>query len=177
MSEQVELKNEGVVSIIGDFAFPHSLDELISSRAESAIRRLLYCIKSKKPKKILLCPTPGVIMNCLPFILLNSKVTMVLPTQDYIKTFSEMDQDILSAALKKCEHIVVVSSDEETKPTNYLSMLKKTFEYMMEVSDWTLFAHCDEVSSETERLMSEIGYIEIPTLRINLTVPIIHALP
>ena len=48
---------------------------------------------------------------------------------------------------------------------------------MLEVSDWTLFAHCEEVSSETERLMDEIGCIETPTLRVNLTIPIIHALP
>ena len=116
-------------------------------------------------------------MNCLPFILVNSKVTMVLPTRDYLETFSKLDQEILSVAIKRCDNLVVVDAEGTTDTTNYLEMLKKTFEYMIEVSDWTLFAHCEQVSSDTERLMDEIGDIESPTLRVNLTVPIVHKLP
>lgn len=177
MSEQVEIKDDGVVSIVGDFAFPHSLDQLISKEAEGAIQRLLHCLKSKRPSKVFLCPTPGVVMNCLPFILVNSKVTMVLPTRDYLETFSKLDQEILSVAIKRCDNLVVVDAEGTTDTTNYLEMLKKTFEYMIEVSDWTLFAHCEQVSSDTERLMDEIGDIESPTLRVNLTVPIVYKLP
>lgn len=166
--EAVTFKEGGVVALVGDFAFPHSLDEVLSKKAESAVRRTLGCLQAKSAKSILVCPTEGTSLNLLPFLMAMHDVTLVLPTLEYTSTFTPLDQDILEVAMKKAKSVVVLNSEETIDPYNYLRLMLETYTYMVEVSDWTLLAHCDKMDHKTEKILDCIGDLESPTLRVNL---------
>ena len=166
--EAVTFKEGGVVALVGDFAFPHSLDEVLSKKAEGAVRRTLGCLKSKDAKSVLVCPTEGTSLNLLPFLMAMHDVTLVFPTREYASTFTPLDQDILEVAMKKAKSVVILNSEETIDPYNYLRLMLETYTYMVEVADWTLLAHCDKMDHKTETILDCIGDLESPTLRVNL---------
>lgn len=166
--EDIVFKEGGVVALVGDFAFPHSLDEVLSKKAEGAVRRTLGCLNSKSAKSVLVCPTEGTSLQLLPFLMAMHDVTLVLPTMNYTSTFTPLDQDILDIAIKKAKSVIILNESEAIDPTNYLRLMLETYTYMVEVSDWTLLAHCDKMDYKTERILDYIGDLESPTLRVNL---------
>lgn len=176
MDDAPDIRENGVIGLIGDFSFPENYAEVrLSEKYETAITRLLMLVHQKNPNRVLLCPTPGVNLNFLPFLMCEGvKVTIVLPTKSYINTFPDCDKKTIQTAMAVCKSVIILNSSEQTTIHNYLSDVSNAVKYIMDMSDWILFAHCDEVNPQTQKLLDELGDVEVPTVRLNITKRISH---
>lgn len=171
MDEPVAIPDGGVLGLIGDFAFPENLSkERLDVEVETAIHRMMSLLNQKQPERILVCPTPGVNINLLPFLFCSGhRVTLVLPNKEYINTLADIEQETLKKCMNLAEGVIIVNSSSKGELSDYLDDIVESSLHIMEMSDWVTFAHCDFYNPQTECLLKKIGDIEVPTVRLNLT--------
>tara|TARA_R110000765_G_scaffold214988_1_gene319870 strand:- start:160 stop:672 length:513 start_codon:yes stop_codon:yes gene_type:complete len=162
------LKKGAKVALVGENYFPPMSKSHTSMRRGRGLERIMSAIVHYQPSVMYVCPTKGVNINLLPFLILNNiPIRLVLPSKHFCATLTRDEKDILDLATSHADKIIILSS-KKASPLDFNAHWFQATSRVIESSDWVMVAHQKEGDDRGfEELLNKFDKNPKPVLAVD----------
>lgn len=161
-------KKGSKVALLGENYFPPVNNSHITRKREEGLDKIMQVLVHHKPSVVYICPTKGVNINLLPFILLNNiPFRLVFPSKHFFTYLNEEEKQILNLACAKADKVIILS-EKDCNPLRWSDDWFEATKKAVDNSDWVLIAHSlDDIEGGFTDLLKRFDGNPKPVLAID----------
>jgi hypothetical protein len=153
------------MALVGDAVFPQtrSRQRMVQTRA------IAKSIIRYSPSVVYLCPTKGVNLSLVPFLVANHiPFVYIIPSKNFFCTLTPREKKVFEVGAKKAQRVIRID-DAECLPLRWFSDWEAASHRAVDSSDWVLMVHNQEETSEGfYKLLGTFVGSKKPTLALDL---------
>jgi hypothetical protein len=131
------------MALIGDGTFP----KFAGKERYNKMKTIATQVVLHSPSVIYLCPTKGVNINIVPFLIGHEmKFRLILPSRNFFSSLDAKEKKIFKAAAAKADKIIILD-ESECQPLRWFSDWEAASKKAVDNSDWVMLVHNSTQSS------------------------------